>query len=236
MSYATEKQRNFIGRLFDDVSKSSASLSGETDEKAKKIMEPVVEYIVSLKKGNDITKTQASIVIETLIDLNKFIEGSLGIIHCRWKKEGDNWYVVGPEDVVVPGATVTVKSSKGEKEVDIGSVAKTLDGKAYGVPKKVEVSADIAEGIWRNKNGVLIEVYKTRKGFLVGKSIDEESGEKTYLGKKGLENLDYKLSLEEAKEWGRKTGVCCVCGAELTNPESVAAGIGPICSSKSYWN
>ena len=31
---------------------------------------------------------------------------------------------------------------------------------------------------------------------------------------------------------GRDTGICCCCGAELTDPVSIAAGIGPICAEK----
>lgn len=31
---------------------------------------------------------------------------------------------------------------------------------------------------------------------------------------------------------GKRTGRCCVCGITLTNPESIALGIGPICRSK----
>lgn len=34
-----------------------------------------------------------------------------------------------------------------------------------------------------------------------------------------------------AKAYGIKTGRCSCCGAELTNKESIAAGIGPICAS-----
>lgn len=30
---------------------------------------------------------------------------------------------------------------------------------------------------------------------------------------------------------GRETGTCCCCGRELTDPESIAAGIGPICAT-----
>ena len=32
--------------------------------------------------------------------------------------------------------------------------------------------------------------------------------------------------------FGRATGVCCICGRQLTNEESVARGIGPICASE----
>jgi hypothetical protein len=33
-----------------------------------------------------------------------------------------------------------------------------------------------------------------------------------------------------ARVSGQDTGVCCCCGAELTDPDSIAAGIGPICA------
>lgn len=36
---------------------------------------------------------------------------------------------------------------------------------------------------------------------------------------------------EVAKEYGRATGECSCCGRELTDPNSIAAGIGPICAS-----
>lgn len=38
--------------------------------------------------------------------------------------------------------------------------------------------------------------------------------------------------LAAAVAYGKATGRCCVCSTELTNPESVDAGIGPICASK----
>lgn len=38
-----------------------------------------------------------------------------------------------------------------------------------------------------------------------------------------------RLTLDQAKEWGQRTGVCCECGRTLTNPESIELGIGPVC-------
>jgi len=37
---------------------------------------------------------------------------------------------------------------------------------------------------------------------------------------------------EAAIAYGKATGVCACCGRELTDPASIAAGIGPICESK----
>ena len=40
------------------------------------------------------------------------------------------------------------------------------------------------------------------------------------------------MSLEEAKAFGRLYGFCVRCGRTLTDEESIAAGIGPVCSGK----
>lgn len=42
------------------------------------------------------------------------------------------------------------------------------------------------------------------------------------------------MSLEEAKEFGHLYGVCCVCGRTLTNEQSIAEGIGPVCSGRGF--
>lgn len=39
--------------------------------------------------------------------------------------------------------------------------------------------------------------------------------------------------LEYMREYGQKTGECACCGRELTNPDSIALGIGPICAE--HW-
>lgn len=41
-----------------------------------------------------------------------------------------------------------------------------------------------------------------------------------------------KMTLEQAKHYGRKTGTCIMCFRTLTNPDSIEAGIGPICADK----
>lgn len=41
-----------------------------------------------------------------------------------------------------------------------------------------------------------------------------------------------RMTLEEAKEFGTLYGTCCVCGRTLTDENSIAAGIGPVCAGK----
>lgn len=42
----------------------------------------------------------------------------------------------------------------------------------------------------------------------------------------------WRMSLEEAKEFGALYGTCCVCGRTLTDEKSIDAGIGPVCGSR----
>lgn len=44
-----------------------------------------------------------------------------------------------------------------------------------------------------------------------------------------------KMTKEEAVRFGHDFGICCVCGAQLDDPNSVEAGIGPICGKKSEY-
>lgn len=45
---------------------------------------------------------------------------------------------------------------------------------------------------------------------------------------------EHKLTLAQAASIGHRTGVCCICGRELTDSNSVAKGIGPICEGKYF--
>lgn len=43
---------------------------------------------------------------------------------------------------------------------------------------------------------------------------------------------EHRMTLEQAKEYGHLYGVCCNCGATLTDEKSIEAGIGPVCAKK----
>jgi hypothetical protein len=45
-------------------------------------------------------------------------------------------------------------------------------------------------------------------------------------------NASHRMSIEQAKAYGRVTGTCCVCSRRLTDENSIAEGIGPVCASK----
>jgi Family of unknown function (DUF6011) len=42
----------------------------------------------------------------------------------------------------------------------------------------------------------------------------------------------HKMTLAQACEYGAQFGVCCRCAASLTDPASIARGVGPYCATK----
>lgn len=46
-----------------------------------------------------------------------------------------------------------------------------------------------------------------------------------------LEDVE-RRGLEAVQEIGRATGRCCICSRMLTNQDSIAAGIGPVCAER----
>lgn len=95
---------------------------------------------------------------------------------------------------------------------------------------------ELREGMYRGRNGAPVRVYRAKAGHLLAQEVvgTEDGGyEFNYLGA-AVRFVDprNRMTLDEAKAFGRQTGYCGICSRELTDPTSVAAGIGPICSGK----
>ena len=130
---------------------------------------------------------------------------------------------------------------------------------ARPAPEAVKVeSAALIEAFARAKDAGLKRPKVTMYGFTVSLAPDngknagalyvKHRDSDTYLGKvigAGFlksrdctqEQADKVAELmanpgEVARKYGRETGMCCVCNRTLTDAESIAAGIGPICAEK----
>lgn len=127
-------------------------------------------------------------------------------------------------------------------------------------PKRTKTFREMAEleaGLYKLMDGTIVRVYLGQKsGRMLAKQLvfvgtmgsSEEDIAKglpptweqwsyVYLGlaSKHVAGDYRKLSLEEAKEWGATTRSCCRCARRLDVPESVDAGIGPVCANKEEW-
>jgi transcription initiation factor IIE alpha subunit len=93
-------------------------------------------------------------------------------------------------------------------------------------------TVEITEGMYTLGERIF-KVYMNRANtcMLVKELID---GEFEYLGSAQwkLPKGAVRMTLDEAKAYGRLTGTCCQCGAKLTDETSIAEGIGPICAGK----
>jgi hypothetical protein len=105
-------------------------------------------------------------------------------------------------------------------------------------------TAQVTEGMYRDPaTGDIFKVQVAHHGSgrpyakkLVALEEPRVKGKKTFSheftyvpGLIGRIQAAWKMTKEEAQEWGRLYGSCCKCGAILTDERSIAAGIGPVC-------
>lgn len=91
---------------------------------------------------------------------------------------------------------------------------------------------ELDEGMYKVGDNIF-KVYRTRESdILVTKQLIDEHFE--YTGKKPLSFItaEHRMSLDEAKAYGKVTNTCCVCARKLTNETSIANGIGPVCEGR----
>ena len=98
-------------------------------------------------------------------------------------------------------------------------------------PLMNEDGAAVSEGYFYVE-GLIYKVQAAKSSGNLYAKVFSESGYEYAPGAMRLMASAQRLTLEQAAEAGVKTGRCVVCARLLTDPESVAAGIGPICAGR----
>ena len=90
-------------------------------------------------------------------------------------------------------------------------------------------------GMYLNAEGVIFKVQRSERGRLYAKQLNASGRGFTYV-QGAITHLtpEMRMTLEQAQAFGVALGSCVVCGRELTDPVSVARGIGPVCA-ESEW-
>jgi hypothetical protein len=105
-----------------------------------------------------------------------------------------------------------------------------LSGKRASVNPVTEV------GMYRNSQGVFRVKQSKRGSFYAMRFVPEAStkSERFVYEAGAIYELSAsdRMTIEQAQEIGALAGVCCVCGADLTNEKSVRAGIGSVCAKR----
>lgn len=112
----------------------------------------------------------------------------------------------------------------------------------WSAPKPVVAAESLSEGMYRRAaDGEVFKVQKSKtSGNLYAKQLTiytDENGTKSgsfeyAAGAIRTLKASDRMTLDQAKAFGHEHVVCCACGRTLTNPESIAAGIGPICGGR----
>lgn len=125
------------------------------------------------------------------------------------------------------------KEAKAE-DVDVSVIHELFDRASESGLKKPKFRTDVLEISKAPMTGRNAgSLYVIHDGNYAGKITNGK-----FFGSSGEKEITVDLikelakdPLEVAKMYGKKTGTCCCCGRELTDPNSIAAGIGPICES-----
>jgi hypothetical protein len=91
------------------------------------------------------------------------------------------------------------------------------------------------DGIYRAPDGTIykVQIAKQGSGQLYAKRLHLTDGKGTFVYVAGAIHTlraDWRMTLEQAAEFGKLYGVCIRCGRDLTDEESIARGIGPVCA------
>jgi hypothetical protein len=142
---------------------------------------------------------------------------------------------------LTPRADIEARLSEGTLD---GRTASRVIDALKGAPVAVATKggsavATLSVGMYRTPDGTMYRVQESREsGRLYAKRMKwdmlMESKPRFEYDRGAIYSLTSadRMSVEDARAWGVETGVCCVCGAFLTDAKSVARGIGPVCEGR----
>lgn len=145
---------------------------------------------------------------------------------------------------------MSIGQAKGVLNCAVAAARRAAKPKPAAKGQKADTSERITEdGMYRTADGTIFKVQKAvalGNGSLYAKRLvvlrDAERDENGTIVVPAEVRFEYakgavyrlrpedKMTLDEAKAFGALYGTCCNCGRMLTNEESIAAGIGPICA------
>lgn len=180
-----------------------------------------------IEAGEEVSKTRASKLIEVLKRQPKIqaeihpagpaaSPAQLGFLRTLCEEQGEE---------------IRTSYTKAEASAEISRLLEVREQTQVRTPGKAA-----EEGMYR-KDGVIykVQIAVHGSGRPYAKKLVETGGEWEFVKAPGMQfrlTAKDKMTLEEAKEFGKLYGTCCVCGRTLTKEESIAEGIGPVCSGK----
>lgn len=132
---ASEKQLAVIERTLSEARSKSDSLSADIQQEIQNLLSPYAGQLKELFSDGDIS-TNPSSLIKACFQIGDIIRRV--IPEARWKKLHGEWVVYGPASMIKVGETVTVVSSKGPQDVEIGEIVETDGENVFAGPVEKE--------------------------------------------------------------------------------------------------
>ena len=156
---------------------------------------------------------------------------------ATWTKWGDAWAVRIHADEAQAEANqqIEVESRSGSvKTVTLGEfVAQDDYGQIWTIRKEASNSLPVG---YYFKNETVYKITLTKDGQRsYAKRLEVTNGRGKWVYEQGAARVltsNDAITVDQAAAFGHLHGICAICGATLTNPESVERGIGPVCLEK----
>lgn len=102
----------------------------------------------------------------------------------------------------------------------------------FKLPTVKKTTAKVTDGFYVLNDTIYKVQTSPTTGNTYAKQLTEDGAFAYAPGAIGKLAKAEKLTLELAKKYGKLYGMCVICGRTLTNEQSIADGIGPICGNK----
>lgn len=219
--HASDAQIRFIRRLLAERDLTAATgIQSKTIESAR----PAIEE-------GKLNKKRASLVIDFLTTLPERTDlvpaamqpasdKQVALIERLWN-EKDHGLV----------ESVKVEALKGKV------TASGLIDHLFKSPKKAAPVVELESGIYQVGDRIYKVYFNQGRTHMLAKLLVlGGEGEKATWDYQGAAarfvKPEQKMTLEQAKKFGAIYGVCCNCGATLTDETSIEEGIGPVCAKR----
>jgi hypothetical protein len=184
---------------------------------------------------NEITGKQMVFLTKLLTEATELLNSRETLTGCEWPEAHAHVARVRSrmDDMTKPEASKAIGEAMDNNE-KLREELKSLG--AQPEPTLSEPVYVSETGMYR-VNGRIYKVLPSRSSerHYAKELVGEGDGTYRFTYAPGAMRLiraEHRMTDEQAREFGRTTGICCVCARLLTDPKSIEAGIGPVCSGK----
>lgn len=203
---ATDKQLSFLTRLLNEATE----MLNERQALTGADWPEARAAVQALTLVDDLSKASASRAIDTAMDNNRQLRAELKGLRGQFAFEEARR--LGADHAEAADAQVRAEADRPHEFVTTGMYQ--VDGRIFKVlPSRSSTRHYAQELVGESATGYHFQYARGAMYQL---------------------RAEHRMTAEQAAEWGKLTDHCMCCGALLTDPKSIAKGIGPDCAKKYF--